>query len=396
MSIEFPCRFCHAIIRVPDNAGGGKGRCPKCSARIIVPKKSTLKAAARPAAAEQPFVLPDIAPAIAGSAPPPVDPEPVIELEPVVEFETVHPTFDPVAAPAPRIGELPIIQPAKPIARKRKKQKRGNGTTIIVALLILAIIAVSGYLLLPAVVAKRLSGELPSETSRVLELPPAKIEKSRIRLSSDEVAELLKKLEQSPLPMTSNNMQVQLTGTPKGLEVTVAPGAHTQFYRVKPRGNEALQKYLGQHLADLEEQRTKDIDQAVTGFFVAYQQVLARKSTAESMTTFRDALALPSLVGGFGHQVVAAYGRGLYPCVYEDRDGGLYFLLPPGVKEFEMIGRKQSDGRVVVPAEFRVTVQGEVDRPGPSRGKEEKTSQNRTKATDEDPGMDDESSKRKK
>ena len=43
MAIEFNCPYCTAVIRVPDNAGGGKGRCPKCATRISVPKVSTPK-----------------------------------------------------------------------------------------------------------------------------------------------------------------------------------------------------------------------------------------------------------------------------------------------------------------------------------------------------------------
>ena len=78
-------------------------------------------------------------------------------------------------------------------------------------------------------------------------------------------------------------------------------------------------------------------------------------------------------MGGFGNELVAIHGRGLYRCAFEDREGGLYFLLPPGVKEFEIIGRKHTDGRVVVPADFKVKVQGEIAQAKPS---EEKSTRN--------------------
>ena len=396
MPIEFNCRFCNAMIRVPDNSGGGKGRCPKCTMRITVPKKSALKPVVKSPVEDQPFVLSEMDDETN------LSPVPTFASEPVTAINAAPEFFNPTELPNSRIGELPVVSSisasTSSVARRSKKRKRGSSAWIIGAAIVVALLAAVGYLLYPGLVAERLSGELIAGTSEMLELRPAVIDKSRVKLSSDVVAELLKKLEHSPLPLNSNSMQVHLTGTPQGLQISVTAGAQTQFYRVNLQGNDAVQKFLNEHASKLEEERSKDVDDAATAFFTTYQKVLAKTSPPESVTAFRDSLALPSLVGGFGHQVVAAYGRGLYRCVYEDRDGGLYFLLPAGAKEFDVVGRKDPDGRVVVPADFKVKVQGEIAQPKKADDKSQPKPTSKAKATkDEDEqDTDDQSMIRKK
>ena len=127
----------------------------------------------------------------------------------------------------------------------------------------------------------------------------------------------------------------------------------------------------------------------------AYQKVIEKKLPAESITVFRDGLAIPSLVEGFGHQLVAAYGRGLYRCVYEDAEGGLYFLLPAGITDFQLLGRTTSNGRTVVPAEFRVTVKGEIVLPKSAENKNtEADSSKSKKGSSEKKAVDDEMSEK--
>jgi hypothetical protein len=101
----------------------------------------------------------------------------------------------------------------------------------------------------------------------------------------------------------------------------------------------------------------------LTKFVADYQKALSKKTAGDSISGYRDTLAIPSLVKGFGNQVVAQYGRGVYRCVYEDSEGGLYFLLPTGTSEFQIKGREDSDGRVIVPVEIEVKVEGQIDPP---------------------------------
>ena len=226
----------------------------------------------------------------------------------------------------------------------------------------------------------------------------ALIDRASFKLSPDDVTELLKKLEKKPVPLNSNSMQVELAGSSKGVLVSVAAGPQSRFYRVKTSGVDAIQKYLRKHASTLEEQRSKEVIRAATEFMEAYQNVLAKKAPAESITVFRDALAIPSLVGGFGHQLVAASGRTLYPCIYEDSEGGLYFLLPAGITDFEVVGRDSANGRTVVPADFKVKVKGEIVQPKSAENKKPETenSKSKTKAEADEMKADDDEMTEKK
>ena len=394
MSIEFPCKYCSATIRVPDNARGGQGRCPKCGMKITVPRKSPPKRVEKPVEEEEPFVLPYATeqpvsdsvsqvpiPPIITPLPVEVSPSPALVPAPVIQVASSPVIFDPAGLNKPSIGDLPKIKPspAKPVAKRSKKRKQDNNLLVIGGVIGLLFIVFAGYVIASLLTAERLTGDLIAGTSENIELRPALIEKSRFKLSPDDVTDLLKKLEKNPLPMNSNSMQVELAGSTKGLLISVATGPQSHFYRVKTSGVEAIQKYLRQHASELDEKRSRQVNLAATEFLEAYQKVIEKKAPADSITVFRDALAIPSLVEGFGHQLVAAYGRGLYRCVYEDAEGGLYFLLPAGITDFELLGRASSDGRTVVPAEFKVKVKGEIVLPKSADNKKTETETSKTK-----------------
>lgn len=389
MAIEFPCPICNAMIRVPDNAGGGKGRCPKCAMRISVPRKSAAQPAAKTRIEEEPFVLP-----VADSA---ADGEELIASQPEVAAFSTVPVQTPVTDPAvfdpsqftkPRLGEIPVDRSvrAKSVAKHFKNKKRRNSNGLIAGAIVLVLLAAAGFFVRPQLLKERLSGDLIAGKAATLDLPPKLIEKSRFKLSATDIDTLLAKLETNPVPLNSNSMQIQVSGTEKGLSVSLAAGPQAYYYRVNVKGNDAIQKYLSRHMADLDDRRLRDIDQAATEFLIAYEKVLAKLSPPESITPFRDSLALTALVGGFGHELVAEYGRGLYRCAYEDRDGGLYFLLPAGVKEFHVLGVNHPDGTVVIPAEFHVKVEGEIAPPTKSEARSPAKSTRKTKAKSDDQG----------
>ncbi len=368
MAIEFSCPFCKAIIRVPDNAGGGKGRCPKCATRISVPKTSTVKPAVVPQSNAEPFVL------SAAEGPPRSEPKPRLPTN-LPAAATVAPVvveFDPAELTRPRLGELPIDRTATTgaVVTRLKKRNSGNQSWIVGGIIGLGLLALAGYFGFSVLLAEKLSGELIAETAATLDLPPALIDKNQFKLPPADVTALLETLQQNPVPLNSHSMQIQLAGTEKGLQISLAAGGQAAFYRVNLSGNAAVEKYLSQHLSQLEAQRILDIDQAATEFLVQYEKVLSKKSPPESITVFRDSLALTLLVGGLGHELVAVHGRGLYRCAYQDRSGGLYYLLPPGLTEFQLIGRKHVDGKTAVPAEFRVQVQGGI---APRKSADEKS-----------------------
>lgn len=398
MPIEFNCRICNAMIRVSDKAAGGKGRCPKCGIRITVPKKSPSKPAAKPTEPEEQFVLPGF-PAETSPVEAPIvddDSDDVVMLEPA--------GFEPEDLIAPPREEFSLDKPMAPppsrlsVQRSKKRKRNGNPLMIVIVVGVLAVVAGGAYFLYPILTAERISGELTAGTAKTLDLPPVLIHRSEIKLPADELDILLKKLESSPIPLTSNSMQMELSGTSKGLQISVASTSQSQFYRVNLKGNERIQKYLDKNFADFEDQRRREVEQAATDFFLEYQSVIGKKSTSEKIAVFRDSLAIPALVRGFGHFLVAEHGRGLYRCVYEDRDGGLYFLLPTDVQSFKIVGRRGANDRELVPADFDVKVEGEI---APLKMEVEKSSPkskaaSKSKPAKEEPEMGDDETSGKK
>lgn len=364
MTIEFNCPYCKALIRVPDNAGGGKGKCPKCATRLTVPKVSASKPAAPLLIAPQPM-------------PEPVQPDPP-RVDPPREIENFFdPEYDPRKAaslepadineaPQSLPGEFPdefadeSPSPSSRTAIRPKVslvKKLGRGLWLIPVVFALVLCGGFGWYVWQQYQSEQLGGELIAETADELELPPALVEKWSIKQPPDDVQAVLIDLEKSPVPLKSGLMLIELRGSSRGVLVHLATGPSARFYRVEVGGNKLLAKYLTKHAADLEQRRMKEIEQAATAFAIQYRKVIAKKAEQSSLTDFRNTLGIPALVRGLGHQVVATHGRTIYPCVYEDREGALYFLLPPDAKSFEISGR-EIDGTVVFPARYKVEVAG--------------------------------------
>lgn len=358
------------MIRVPDNAGGGKGKCPRCARRITVPKVSTKLAPKQPAE-DDIFV------------PPAVD-EPVDETddENDVTFAAAAPDEFPTAAndqyssdaaptdffsSAPRpLGQLPV-EPARrslgpgSISSQLKRKKSGGGWMIPIVFG-LAFIGIIGWFVWQQYQTERLAGDLNAEYATTLELPTVEIDRGLFRQSPDELKSALEELEKSPVPFNSVLMQVLLGANKRSMTASISAGVQTQFYRVDLQDDPAMASYRKKHSFELEEYRIEELERAATEFVNDYQKVLDKSASKSSLNDYRNSLGLPALVRGVGLQVEAIYGQAPYRCVYEDAEGALYFLLPVGAKGFEIRGRKYN-GKVVFPGKYQVHVKGEIKAP---------------------------------
>lgn len=376
MAIEFNCPYCTSLIRVPDSAGGGKGRCPKCSTRLTVPKVSIQKRAApsqpvepkstRPSAADPGFV--------------PVASRPLVSSAEVEDLginftdATEEPEAIVSSDPFDAFAESPA--PERRFSTAKLKPRKSGGVWKIVAVTALVVCAIAGVVAWQLSLGDRLNGELIAETAESLDLPPGLVGKSSIGQSSELIAAVLTKLEKTSVPLSSSLMQVQLSGSPKGILIRLSAGPQAQFYKVEVRDNAALKLYHAKHTAALEAIRIRELEQAATSFAAAYHQVITKKSDTSTLPGFRDTLALPALVRGVGHQLIATHGRTAYPCVYEDYEGAWYFLMPPDVKDFQISGRKHANGPALFPGSFKVIVAGEVR--NPLKEKETRSDDNRS------------------
>jgi len=331
MTIEFRCPYCTAAIQVADSAAGTSGKCPKCAAKLTIP---------RPAALAPPKPPPSAAPTAA-----PVEPVGGVDLG--EGAAAIVPVVD--AAPAPLTA---------PIGRRRRRRKPIPPAVLIVFLLVIvaAVGGAAGWLYYQDWRSKQLVGELTAVELGYVELAPAMIDRTVIAVSEKEREELLRELQQNPLPMISELMQIQFRGSKAGLSIAIARGAKSNWYKVDTNSLPVLANYIQNQTEPLRTRRNEQVERAATEFLRQFQSVSQQKALDETILQYRDKLGVTALVRGVGLEAIAIVGQNMYPCVYEEADGTLYFLLPPRVKQFELTGRKNAAGRAIFPGRFTVTV----------------------------------------
>ncbi|OYW19886.1 MAG: hypothetical protein B7Z55_08100, partial [Planctomycetales bacterium 12-60-4] len=175
-------------------------------------------------------------------------------------------------------------------------------------------------------------------------------------LPDRQVAGLLEDLQREPINLTSELMQIQIRGEPEGLSFSIGKGRKTNWYRVDALAHRALSRFVTKQHATLNRARVRDVTQARDDFLNLQLRLQAGREESPDLRDYRDGLALPALTGGLGYHVAAKVGNTVYRCVRETDDGSLYFLLPPGIKEFQLTGRPLADGTTSFSGDFVVKV----------------------------------------
>lgn len=328
MAIEFLCPYCSVTISVPDNAAGRTGKCPACQQRIKVPAPAVSAVPNVPAAPSDPTLA---------SA-----------------FSFTNPEAE--------AAELP-----QAMLRRQRRGLHPAAILVPIVCVVVAGAAIGWYALRPSA---KLSGQLTAESLARPDMPPAEIEKSDIDLPEDELPEILKVLEKFPARMPSPLMKVEIGATRGSLQIRMQAGSDTQFYRLDPQQNVALKRFIAEQGSKLDEPRRAEVREATPKFlraYLEYREALKAKTDPAPYNPqkYRDAVALSGAVRGFGYHMQAAHEGTAYRCVGQDEAGRLYFLLPPGVTNFTLEGRKLSDGSpLAFPGKFQVSVKpakGEAD-----------------------------------
>ncbi len=371
MAIEFRCPYCTATIRVADSAPGRAGKCPRCNTKMIVPKPS----AALPPAISLGFAGPAAEAPQAPVQPPVPDDEPVLLEENDADVPDIHFASDDTAPaislePTPTMLPdtlVPVIVPgasARRVIKKRKARKRPQVMWLVASVLGLGLTIGAGYVVWQQVLGGRLDGELIGTALDDLQLPPATVPRASLGQITSALDPLLADLEAQPVPLISQLMDVRIGGNKDGLLVTVEQGTLTRWYRVDAKSHPGLAKFAADHAKALEAPRIKELDQSAPNFIRDYQKVRKREEDSSIMTPYRDSLALNALVRGLGAHTTAVVNRTVYPCVYEQKDGSLYFLLPAKLKSFTLQGKLNPDGRPgLFHGEFRVVIRPDASTP---------------------------------
>lgn len=414
MSIQFECASCSAAVQVPDNAAGKSGKCPKCGARIRVPPTSTLAAppappseaappsdrrsasranaapAAAPAEAPRP-VRREAAAAEPGapesffakfgggtaadeasgsgrkrrsesSAPAPspfsvaeAEPrvaQPVRPIEPVDPF---NPPTDGADADIQFFDDEPEEYQGSPaMAQYRNRQPL---PTWVYALPVLAIVivagAVAGYMKLNE---KHYVGELDGERIEPKKPISVTVSWQEAGATEDQVKFVRQVLDKTSIPLASNLMVVSFLSDVRGIIVEVKDGYDTDIVRIDPHKVPIVSAWLSQNAERLQITRSTTIGRAANDFVSRVSTAVQNQSGIRDMAEFRDRLGVPALNRTLGHWVEAVVDGKIFPCIYEDPQGVLYFAVPSNARMFEIQEKTEKMGGRVLPPSFRLTV----------------------------------------
>ncbi|MBI1347602.1 hypothetical protein GC163_15080 [bacterium] len=201
-----------------------------------------------------------------------------------------------------------------------------------------------------------LTGELTGVELESLDLPSQIIPCNGSSLGSRELADLLEKLEYEPIILSGDLMQVQIRGHADGLSLSAQPGKKTVWYSVSTQQHADLNAWLTRESARLEAVRAKELTDATHEFLELVRRIHNDQASIQEAASFRDRLVLPGLVRGLGYHVAAIAEQREYRCIRETSDGTLYFLLPSGLHEFRLVGRKLSGAETSFPGDFLVKI----------------------------------------
>lgn len=322
-TIDFLCPRCHAAIRVPDGAAGTKQACPGCQAKVRVPIPETLATAPRSADEER--------------------------HAPVAQIES--PKWE------PDDEEFPEGTPASVLARS------SNPWALLIPVLCLAVLAAAAAWLLHKP-EQKLEGTLEAERVTDIEFGPFRVDNRFLGVPKSDAEGVFSSLESDPLhPIVSQLLILEFQGSPAGITIFIRAADSAEFCRVDPRQNPLLAKHIESEKNRYEDLVRERLSESVPRFLKAIENRPEGARDIKGLAEFRNSVGLASLVGGLGYQVQGVIGKQALPCVHEDVDGRLYFALPLGTKEFEIIGRphppEDTKAKPLFPGRYKVNVSGE-------------------------------------
>jgi hypothetical protein len=186
----------------------------------------------------------------------------------------------------------------------------------------------------------KLEGTLTGERLTDFEFGPFRLDNEFLGKAVRDAREVFSSLESEPIRTASTMLMLEFQGSPAGIGIVIQAGDGSEFYRVDPRQDRHLAKYLEKEKDRFEAARNDQLTESVPEFLKAVEKRAESERDRPDLAEFRNAVGLAAICRGFGLQVQAAIGRQAYPCVHEDADGYLYFSLPLGTQEFDLTGRE--------------------------------------------------------
>lgn len=334
MAILFHCPYCTASVKVPDSAAGKLGECPKCGTKIRIP---TVEVPPSQSAAPVAQAAPTFPVVQMPAAAPPAGPE---------SFD-----FSRLESGVPKSSTSPAPRRTV-VAKESGNSGRMTGIGVMVALLLAA--GIGGWQVYknqPVYIAAVGGTRAPAAQGISVSVPWAAVNVEPSR--QPPVVEYFKRHQTAIL---SNILKIEIAASVNGLEIRAIPLEDAELIRIDPHANPDLTKYITANKAAWDAGRQKVLAQHGKELCDKILDAQLKGAKVPSISDYRDVVALNSLVRGLGRHVLAGSAGKLYPCIFEDKDGKLYFVVPIGTPDL-MITEKTFEGQPhVLPSQFRLDV----------------------------------------
>ncbi|MEX0716942.1 MAG: hypothetical protein WD066_10155 [Planctomycetaceae bacterium] len=264
---------------------------------------------------------------------------------------------DSKAAIVPNAAPAAAVSYARKLKRRTRRKQSVPWTPIVCIGLLLGVLA--GFAWWGQ--GGGAGGALAAEPLENFVVPTATVESTGLELPQATISQVLDELRGSPRSLRSKYMWTEFQGSQRGLRVRLAEGDETMFYRVNVAAHSGLRKHAAENASRFDEPRKSELDKSAVQFFKEWEAAPSAREAITDLKGYRDTLGLPALVGPLGYHAVAEHDGLLYRCVYEDPEGNLYFLLPPGVTEFTLRGRQLANDERLFTKSYTVKVSGQIN-----------------------------------
>lgn len=339
MAILFSCPYCTASIKVPDSTAGKLGVCPKCGTQIRIPALPT-----PPTANSQ---------VASGSVFPPTQPFPFVPgafpvAAPLPPPESPTDPFDFSSARTPAAAAS--ITPPKP---KNRPQSSGSGLLIAVMVGVLAFVGVGGWLYvknLPVYSGIVAGTRIPAASHSI----PVSIPWVAMGVDASSQPPVIEYFKRHKSSILSNMLTIEISVSTQGLEIRLSPSNIATLVSVDPLQIPDLKKLIAAKELEWDATRKSELTQFGKSLCENAAKAQLEGTRMSNISDYRNVVALNALVRGLGHHSQAVTNNTVYPCVFEDKDGKLYFVVPFQSTEI-LVQEKAIEGRSrVLPAQFRI------------------------------------------
>ncbi|QDT96209.1 hypothetical protein [Gimesia aquarii] len=334
MAIQFDCPYCTSTLKVPDETAGKQGDCPRCGTKLVIPNPFT--AEAQPPTQKEPTQ----------SAP---------QQQPVEQTSNTEQTVDQTNdSPPASIQPAPMTSATSRYLRRRKKSNWGGIVLFLFFFSMMLGVAFYFYWIYgPRLEGSLVAARLNSQSAKLEQ----RLKPAGLGLSDDVIQSVNQHLNETPRRVKSDLMDLLFYGSEKGgLYVRLKPGDKTELVRVELTGDSALMDYISKNGVQLDQPRLAEYQSELKQFYTDWQHSLETGEDVHNLINYRNTVGLNSLMGGLGYHMEARVNNKIYPCVHDDFQGGLYFLVPKGTLQFEMTGRELKSGRTPFPGKYQVQV----------------------------------------